>query len=413
MAGCRLAKALPGIGAPGDAVVVDAVRTAFGRRGGALSGWHPVDLAAELLTELVGANKVDSALIDDVVLGCTSQVGAQACNIARRAALAAGWPASVPGVTVDRHAVSSAQAVHWAAQAVMSGAQSLVVAGGVEVMSAVPLGAALSQPAIGKPYGARLVERYRAGGGLLPPGLAAEAVARQWSLSRDDMDGWALRSVEKALVAQKERPSFIVPVRPAVAPPPAAQGRRARATKPLTRDEALDRPPRRAALAALPPIYLEGGVVTAANMAAEGDGAAALLIARADMAGALGLVPKARFLSFATAGEDPALWPMAAVPATLAALTASGLCPTDVDRWYVHESSAAAVLAWAAALGLGLDKVNVDGGELATTAPVGAVGAGLFATAVGGLAASSNGFAVVCGAGDGGVGTACVLARCE
>jgi acetyl-CoA acetyltransferase len=183
--------------------------------------------------------------------------------------------------------------------------------------------------------------------------------------------------------------------------------------KPLTRDEALDRPLRRASLAALPPAYLQGGVVTAANMAAEGDGAAALLIASADRASALGLVPKARFLSFATAGEDPALWPMAAVPATLAALAASGLSSTDVDRWYVHESSAAAVLAWAAALGIGLDKINVDGGELATTAPVGAVGAGLFAAAVGGLAASSNGFAVVCGAGDGGVGTACVLARCQ
>ena len=167
--------------------MLDALRTPYGRRGGALSTWHPVDLAAELLSQLVGRHGLDGSLVEDVVLGCTSQVGAQAGNIARRAVLAAGWPESVPGATVDRQAASSCQAVHWAAQAVMSGAQDLVVAGGVEVMTAVPLGANLAVPAVGKPYGRRLQERYRAGGGLLPPGLAAEEVVRRWSLRRADL----------------------------------------------------------------------------------------------------------------------------------------------------------------------------------------------------------------------------------
>jgi len=396
------------------AVVVDARRTAYGRRGGVLSGWHPVDLAAELLAQLLEANKVDSALVDDVILGCTSQVGAQACNIARRAVLAAGWPESVPGVTVDRHAVSSTQAVHWAAQGVISGAQSLVVAGGVEVMTAVPLGAALAQPAIGKPYGLRLSERYRGRGGLLPPGLAAEAVARQWSLSREELDGWALASIDKALRAQKGPRPFIVSLPTVPAPAPSVPSRPARrVAKAMNRDEALERPWRHADVAALAPVYLDGGVVTAANMAAEGDGAAAVLVAAEETARTLGLVPKARFLSFATAGADPAAWPIAAVPATLTALARSGLSSSDVDRWYVYESSAAAVLAWAAATGVELGKVNVEGGELATTAPLGAAGAGLLASAVCGIAQSSNGFAVVCGAGEGGVGTACVLARYE
>ena len=176
----------------GQVFVIDAVRTPYGTRGGALSSWHPVDLAAEVLSQLVQRVGIDGGAVDDVVLGCTTQVGAQACNIARRAVLAAGWPEHVPGATVDRHAASSAQAVHWAAQAIMSGAQDLVVAGGVEVMTAVPLGASLAVPSVGKPYGQRLQDRYKdRGGGLVPPGLAAEEVARRWSLDRSQLDKWA------------------------------------------------------------------------------------------------------------------------------------------------------------------------------------------------------------------------------
>ena len=185
----------------------------------------------------MAGNGLDAALVDDVVLGCTSQVGAQACNIARRAVLAAGWPESVPGATVDRQAASSAQAVHWAAQAVISGAQDLVVGGGVEVMTAVPLGASLAVPAVGKPYGRRLQERYRDGGGLLPAGLVAEEVARRWSLSRGDLDAWAFASLARARRAQRKRPSHFarVAARPISAGPAVANV--------LARDEALS-PPR-------------------------------------------------------------------------------------------------------------------------------------------------------------------------
>jgi acetyl-CoA acyltransferase len=380
----------------GEALVVDVVRTPYGRRGGELSAWHPVDLAAELLSQVVARNGVDAGAVEDVILGCTSQVGAQASNIARRAILAAGWPESVPGATVDRQAASSAQAVHWAAQAVMSGAQNLVVAGGVEVMTAVPLGASLAVPAVGKPYGQRLQARYKQSGGLPPPGLVAEEVAARWALTRSVLDQWALLSRDRARQSQRSPLSYMCRV-----PVP---GRAA-----LAKDEALLPRLSRADVAALLPAYREGGLITAANIAAEGDGAAAVLIASPGCARALSLTPKARFVSFATAGASPEVWPTAAVPATWEALKKAGLGIEQIDRWEIHESSAAAVLAWLAEMDVAREKVNPDGGALATTSPIGAVGAGLFAAAVAGLAEGKAGRAVVCAAGDAGVAAACVL----
>ena len=382
----------------GRALVVDAARTPYGRRGGALSGWHPVDLSAELLSRLAGRNAIDGTVVDDVVMGCVSQVGAQAYNVARRAALAAGWPEHVPGATVDRQAASSAQAVHWAAQAVMSGAQGLVIAGGVEVMSAVPLGASLAVPAVGKPYGRRLLQRYKDGGGMVPPGLAAEEVALKWSLSRSQLDNWALTSRQRAARAQQSPPGYLIPL----ACPDSVT---------LARDEALEAPFSAQEMAALPPAFIDGGVVTAANLAAEGDGASALLIASPERASALSLTPRAWFVSFAVAGTAPSIWPTATVPATHEALRRAGLAAADIDRWEVHESSACAVLAWLAEMGVDPEKVNQDGGALATTAPLGAAGAGLFTSAVAALADGRDRRAVVCVAGEAGVGTACVLER--
>ena len=380
----------------GAALIVDAVRTPYGRRGGALSSWHPVDLAAELLTQLVARNGIEGDVIDDVILGCMSQVGAQACNIARRAALAAGWPESVPGATVDRQAASSAQAVHWAAQAVMSGAQSLVVAGGVEVMTVVPLGASLAVPAVGKPYGQRLQARYKDSGGLPPPGLVAEEVASRWSLPRLVLDDWALLSRKRARQAQQSSLRYMCRV--------PAQGRVA-----LAKDEALGPRVSGAEIAAFLPAYREDGVITAANLAAEGDGASAVLIASPSRVKAMSLTPKARFVSFATAGTSPDVWPTATVPATWEALKKAGVGIEQVDRWEIHESSAAAVLAWLSELGVPPEKVNPAGGALATTSPLGAVGSGLFAAAVDGLARGGERRAVVSVAGDAGIATACVL----
>jgi acetyl-CoA acyltransferase len=375
------------------AFVLDAARTPYGQRGGTLAAWHPVDLAAELLERLLLRSGAGASSVGSVFLGCASQVGAQAGNIARRATLAAGWPESVPGVTIESHVASSAQAVHWAAGAVVSGAQELVVAGGVEVMSRVPLGASLAQPAVGKPVGKRLAERYGGSEGLPPPGLAAENVARQWSLTRSDLDSWALGSYRKALSSQTRSPSYL-----------AVLGG-------VERDESLEDPPSRSSVRSLVPAYVPGGSVTAANMAKEGDGASAVLVGSASAARRLRLAPKARFVAFATAGLEPALWPVATVPATRLVLEKAGLKADAIDWWYVHESSSAAVLAWAREVGVPEDKVNPEGGALASTSPAGAAGGGLFAMAAHCLAEGRGRRALVSVAAEGGVATACVLER--
>src|SRR5579871_3913267 len=194
------------------AVIVDAVRTAVGARNGRLSGWHPTDLAGELLNALALRNDLDPGLVDDVVLGCVTQYGEQAMNIARNAVLAAGWPESVPGTTVDRQCASSEQAVHFAAQAVMAGAYDVVVAGGVECTSSTPLGTSVTLGT--RPFGPRIVERYAADGGLVPQGVAAERIAERWSLTREDLDRYAATSIERGRRAAREgafRPE-IVPV---------------------------------------------------------------------------------------------------------------------------------------------------------------------------------------------------------
>jgi acetyl-CoA acetyltransferase len=315
----------------------------------------------------------------------------------------------------------------------MAGTHGLVVAGGVEVMTVVPLGASLAQPSVGRPYGERLLERYRAGAGLLPPGLVAEEVASRWSLARADLDAWVVGSYGKALRAQLVQPTFLLPVPTSAGAASGGAGsttagsrdgasrgggatkaaaRRGSQPQALSRDEALEHPRALAELAGLPPAYLNGGVITAANMAAEGDGAAAVLLASPARAGELGLVPKARIVSLAAVGGDPAVWPAASVPATWKVLEHAGLGPSEVDRWYVHESSAAAVLAWLEVTGADPACVNPGGGALASTAPVGAVGAGMFASAVGGFAEDvTQRRAVVSVAAENGVGTACLLER--
>lgn len=382
------------MGASGrSAFVLGALRSPYGRRGGALACWHPVDLAAELLNRVLVVAGVDAGSVGSVFLGCTSQVGAQAGNIARRAALAAGWPESVPGATVESHAASSSQAVHWAAEAVLSGAQELVVAGGVEVTSKVPLGANLAQPVVGKPLGKHLAERYAGGEGLPPPGLAAEEVARRWSLTRSDLDRWAFESYRKALSSQALSAKYL-----------AALGA-------ARKDESLEKPPSLSALGALEPAYLLGGSVTAANMASEGDGASAVVVGSASAARKLRVAPKARFVALAAAGVEPALWPVATVPATRLVLEKAQLGTEGIDWWYLHESSSAAVLAWAREMGVPEARVNPQGGALASTAPAGAVGGGLFAMAAHCLAEGMGRRALVAVAAEGGIATACVLER--
>jgi len=266
-------------------------------------------------------------------------------------------------------------------------------------MSAVPLGANLSVPSVGKPFGKGLAERYRNGGGFLPPGQVAEAVARRWALSRAALDRWALSSIERARRRGKALPYLVVVP---------GNGRSARALKV---DEALLSPQPASAVRGLAPLFEAEGVVTAGNMAAEADGVSVVLVADALTASRLGLVPKARFISFSEVAGDPAMWPVATVEATRSALLRAGTGFSDIDRYEIHESSAAAVLAWLSCTGVDEARVNPDGGSLAFGSPLGAVGAGMFAGAVSALAEGRAGTVALSIAGDGGVATACVLAQ--
>ncbi|NQW68635.1 MAG: thiolase family protein, partial [Acidimicrobiaceae bacterium] len=272
------------------AVIVDAVRSPLGKRNGRLKNWHPVDLAAEMLSALTTRNDIDPAMIDDVVMGCVMQVGEQSLNIARNAVLAAGWPESVPGTTVDRQCGSSQQAAHFAAQGVIAGAYDVVVANGVEVMSRVPMGASIAEGKFGYPMGARVQERYKPEGGLVNQGVSAELIAEKWKLSREDLDAFGLRSQQYAARATKEGryQNEIVPVLD-------AEGVLMNTDEGI-RESSLEK------LASLKPSFRpveEGGRVTAGNSSQITDGSAALLIMSEAKAKQLGLRPRARFVSFA------------------------------------------------------------------------------------------------------------------
>jgi acetyl-CoA acyltransferase len=355
------------------AVVVDAVRTALGRRNGRLAGWHPVDLAGEVLSALVERNDLDPGVIDDVILGCVSQTGEQGLNVARNAALAAGFPESVPGTTVDRQCGSSQQAIHFAAQGVMAGAYDVVVAGGVESMSRVPMGVTTVKGP-GMPFGPRMTQRYQPVGGLVPQGVAAELVAERWDLSREELDAYSLESHRRAARAQADGryEREIVPV--------TVEGRRGkeqfRADEGVRTDTTLE------ALAALKPAFRSGGRVTAGNSSQISDGAAAVLVASEEAAARLGLVARARFVAFAVVGVDPVAMLTGPIPATTAVLERAGLALDDVDRVEVSEAFAPVVLAWARDHHADLERVNVCGGAIALGHPLGCSGARMLATLV-------------------------------
>jgi acetyl-CoA acyltransferase len=339
-----------------DAVLVAAVRTpvGIGKPGkGALSDIHPVDLSALVLQELVGRADVDPALVDDVVWGCVSQVGEQSINVGRNAALAAGWPEDVVGVTVDRQCGSSQQAVQFAAASVIAGYADMVVAGGVESMSRVPM---MSSVAGGEgPFGPRMMARYD--GGLVPQGVSAEMVAQRWGLGRGDVDALALRSQERAAAAT-------------------AEGRFAEEIVPVgsvTTDQGI-RPTTAEGLAGLKPAFREDGVVTAGNSSQISDGAAALLVTTSDYAERLGVRPIARIHTVATAGVDPVIMLTAPIPATQKALKRSGLALEDIGTFEVNEAFASVVGAWLADVGAAPELTNPDGGAIALGHPLGASG---------------------------------------
>ncbi|HEY6533329.1 MAG TPA: thiolase family protein [Acidimicrobiales bacterium] len=364
-----------------DAVIVDVVRTPCGRRDGALSGWHPADLAGEVLRTLVERNDLDPALVEDVIMGCVSQVGAQGVNIGRNAVLAAGFPESVPGTTVDRQCGSSQQAAAFAAQAVMAGVHDVVIAAGVEVMSLVPMGASFGL-GVGSPFGPAVEARYADAGGLIPQGLSAELIAETWGLGRDDLDTFSALSHQRAAQARDEGrfEREILPV---------AARRRDKETGEVSRGDGLVRADEGIrddttvdGLAALKPAFTPDGLVTAGNSSQISDGAAAVLITSEAAAERLGLTPRARFHAFALAGVDPRMMLTGPIPATDRVLDRAGLALDDIDLFEINEAFASVVLAWEREVRPDMGKVNVNGGAIALGHPLGASGARLLTTLV-------------------------------
>ncbi len=368
-----------------SAVIVDAVRTPTGRRNGVLSGWQPADLGAVVLQALVERNDLDPARVDDVLLGCVHQVGAQAYNIGRNAVLAAGWPESVPGATIDRQCGSSQQALHFAAQGVIAGAYDIAVAGGVEVMSLVPLGASLAEQ-FGDPfaggYGQRYADRETFGRrGLIPQGLSAELLAERWHLSREALDEFGLRSQSRAAAA-RDAGRFDDEL---VALPSLrrdlATGEVVADGSLVTSDEGI-RPTTADGLAGLRPAFSPTGRITAGTSSQIADGAAAVLVMAEDLALREGFEPLARVTGFAVAGDDPVAMLSAPIPATRRVLDRAGLRIADVDLVEVNEAFASVVLGWQRELDADPERVNVNGGAIALGHPLGASGARLTATLV-------------------------------
>ncbi len=353
------------------AVIVDAIRTPLGKRNGMLADWHPADLSAETLKALAERNSIDPELVDDVIMGCVSQVGEQTYNIGRNAVLGAGWPESVPGLTIDRQCGSSQQSVHFAAQGVMAGVYDVVVAAGVESMTRVPMGVTFSQGP-GKPFGSQMRERYN--DGLVPQGVSAELIAEKWGITREELDEIGLDSHMRAARATEEGrfETQIVPVEVG------SNGGRIQ----MKRDEGIRPNTSRETLASLNPVFKEDGVVTAGNSSQITDGAAALLVTSEEKASELGLKPKARFVSFSLAGTDPILMLTGPVPATEKALGRAGLRLEDIDLVEVNEAFASVIAMWLRETGADWEKTNVNGGAIALGHPLGASGARLMTTLV-------------------------------
>jgi acetyl-CoA acyltransferase len=398
------------------AVIVDAVRTAGGKRFGQLSGWHPSDLAAEVLKALAERNDLDPAVVDDVVMGCVMQVGNQGLNIGRNAVLAAGWPETVPATTVDRQCGSSQQAAHFAAQGVIAGAYDIAIASGVEVMTTTPMGASVTPGSI--PFGPKAAGRYadveyiEGWKGLIPQGVSAEIIANKWDLDREDLDRIGLESQVRAARARDEGrfDNEIIPVKVKKLDKETGElidtGEAMATADEGIRDTTIE------TLANLKPAFLPDGKITAGNSSQICDGASAMLIMSEEKAKELGLTPRARFHTFALAGVDPVTMLTGPIPATTKVLERSGgLTMDDIDLFEVNEAFASVVGAWQKEHSADMEKVNVNGGAIALGHPLGGSGAKLMATLLNELERTGGRYGLQTMCEGGGLANATIIER--
>ncbi|MFK3972911.1 thiolase family protein [Pseudomonas sp. NPDC087358] len=389
-----------------EIVIVDALRTPVGRFRGSLAGVRADHLGSLVISALVERNDLSPAAVDDVIFGCVTQIGEQSANIARTALLGAGWPVSIPGLTLDRKCGSGEAAVHAAAGAIATGMADVVVAGGAENMSRVPMGS--NRDLHGEAFGWMASERYE----LTSQGEAAERIADKWNLSREALDDYAFSSHQRAATASDAGyfDSQLVPV-------PVQALREKNLTDPaaaLTTDETIRRDTTREKLSTLKTSFRpDHGRITAGNASQISDGAAALLIMDAEAARRHGLKPRARIVAFTTVGTDPTLMLTGPIEATAKVLKKAGLHLNDIDLFEVNEAFASVPLAWMQETGVGHERLNVNGGAIALGHPLGASGARLMTTLLNELErrGARYGLQAICCAG--GLGTATIIERLD
>jgi acetyl-CoA acyltransferase len=392
-----------------EVVIVDAIRTPLGRRGGVLSKEHPVETSGLLLKELVKRNNFDPEIVDDVIYGCVSEVGAQSTNLARNVVLSAGWPFTIPGITLDRQCSSSQQAVHFAANQIASGVHEVVVAGGTEFMSQIPLGSNVGQN-LGTPFTKSMAELYD----LTSQGLSAERIADKYGITREEADEFGAHSQHKAAIAAREGrfKKEMIPV-PGKKKTKNADGTENWDDAIIDFDEGIRPDTTPETLSALKASFRENGVHHAGNSSQITDGSSAVLLTHADKAKEMGWKPRARILAQAVVGSDPALMLTGPITATPLALSRAGLTMRDIDLVEINEAFASVVLAWKREMNADMSKVNVNGGAIALGHPTGCTGARLFATIINELERTGGRYGLITMCVGGGIGTATIVERIQ